>query len=133
MIIRTAQQAAFEPGLRQKYLLRICAHLRSRNLPAVDELAEPELQRRAEIGIARARTHGLDAEWSVAAFVALMFAISPAFDRQPEIAAVLRDDSIEPNSRVDALTSRVTRQGWQNASKLSGGQIWAALPPVKRS
>ena len=130
MIIRPEQQAAFGPGLRQEYLLRVCAHLRSRNLPAVDELAEPELQRRAEIGIARARTHGLDAEWSIAAFVALMFAINPAFDRQPEIAAVLADKSMEPNSRVDALTNKVTRQGWQDATKLSGGHIWGAAAPV---
>lgn len=130
MIIRAAQKAAFHPGLQQKYLLRICSHLRSRNLPAVDELAEPELQRRAEIGIARARTHGLDAEWSIAAFVALMFAIGPAFDQQPEIAAVLADTSLEPNSRVDALTNNVTRQSWPEATQIPGGEIWGSSPAV---
>ena len=50
--------------------------------------------------------------------------------RQPEIAAVLADKSMEPNSRVDALTNKVTRQGWQDATKLSGGHIWGAAAPV---
>ena len=131
MIIRPAQMAAFGPSLQEKYLLQVCAHLRTRNLPAVDELAEPELKRRAEIGIARARTHDLDAEWSIAAFVALMFAINPGFDQQPEIAAVLADKSMEPNSRVDALTSKVSRQGWQDATELSSGQIWRGAPQVQ--
>lgn len=131
MIIRPAQMAAFGPSLEEKYLLQVCAHLRTRNLPAVVELAEPELKRRAEIGIARARTHDLDAEWSIAAFVALMFAINPSFDQQPEIAAVLADKSMEPNSRVDALASKVSRQGWQDATELSSGQIWGGAPQVQ--
>ena len=131
MIIRPAQLAAFRPKFEETYLLKVCAHLRTRNLSTVDELAEPELRRRAEIGIARAMTHNLDAEWSVAAFVALMFAINPGFDEQPEIAAVLADQSMEPNSRVDALTSKVSRKGWQDATELSSSQVWGGSISVQ--
>lgn len=126
MIIRSEQMEVFRAKGVRDFQARLCEHLRQRDLPGVKEMPAAELHRRAGICIKRAQRHKLDAEWAVAAFAALMFRISARFDEQPAIAEVLRDERIEPNERMNAITTRVTAGQWQQAAEISGDSVWAA-------
>jgi hypothetical protein len=129
MLIRPEQREPFAANSWRDYTLRVCEHVRSRNLPACAGLTPAELHRRVRIGIARTRPYSLDLEWSIAAFVTLMFAISPAFDEHPAIAAILSDDTIEPNARVNELSNRVDDASWREAAEIPGESVW--LPAVE--
>lgn len=126
MRITESQREAFHPQLESGFLDRLTAHVASRDFPSAQRLDPVELRRRVRVGRDRARSHGISAEWAIATFVALMFAISPAFDQEPEIAVVLGDRSIEPDERMDLLASRVSAAGWDQASRISGTSIWEA-------
>ena len=124
MIIRSNQQSALQAQGWLAYQVRLCGYLRTRNLPTVAELAEPELLRRSGIAISRARRHNLDDECSVAAFAALMFSISPRFDEHSAAAAVLADRSLESNARMNAMTTRLSADDWRQAAEMPGDDIW---------
>ena len=77
-----------------------------------------------EIGIARAKSHGLTGAEDIAAFIAVMFEIAPRFDEQTEIRQVLTDDRFPPNVRLDQLFMLVPDEVWIEASKKYDDSFW---------
>jgi hypothetical protein len=75
-------------------------------------------------GIAKARSYGLQRAGNINAFVALMFEIAPEFDRQPDIQRVLKDPTIAPENKIQALMDRVPAQAWEDAGKHISSQTW---------
>src|SRR5436189_76282 len=67
----------------------------------VESLPREMLERLVAAGIRRARSHGLTWEYSITAFVALMFEVAPNFEEQPKIRGTLNNEAVAPDSRID--------------------------------
>lgn len=129
LIIREAQKEALARAEWLRYQQQLCAYLRQRDLPGVAGLEERALFQRAGVAIARARRYGINLDWAVAAFACWMFAISPRFDEQPAIAALLQDTSLDPNQRVHLLPRLVSEEDWEQAAAIAGDDVWTMEEP----
>ena len=49
----------------------------------------------------------------MASFVVLMFIAAPNFDEQPSISYVLKNERIEPESKIDELWEWTTESDWE--------------------
>jgi hypothetical protein len=85
---------------------------------AVAPIADEEIERRAGIAVARAKSHGFQTETSVIAFAALMFVAGPNFDQQPAIKAALADPAVSPDERMKRLMSHTKEEDWEATSSL---------------
>jgi hypothetical protein len=94
----------------------IAGHLGEEQPETLAGLSDAEIDRRVRLGLARARSHGFTDPGPATAFVALMFLVSPCFDRQPAIAAAIRAAAGTPVERLRALFSQTSEQDWDSAA-----------------
>jgi hypothetical protein len=80
----------------------------------------------ATLGIERAKAAGFKKAEDIAIFVALMFEISPTFDEQPMIAAVLADTNFPVSERLSQLPERVPDEAWLEAEARYDSNFWFA-------
>jgi hypothetical protein len=97
-------------------------HLCAEQPEAVAGLPDAEIERRAALAVARARSFGFSSPETVAAFAVLMFLVSPDFARQAAIAAVLADAAVPERQRLESLFSRTSEEDWEEAARL--GSVW---------
>ncbi|HYL97685.1 MAG TPA: hypothetical protein VEZ90_01935 [Blastocatellia bacterium] len=134
MKIRPEQLEAFQPLADAAFARRLVAHIRDRHsnavvkLPSgqqkVGQLSDDLMNIMAQAGIIRARTYGMTWESSISSFVVLMFLSAPNFDRHPLIERVLKDGQTDPNSRIENLWHRVSRQNWQAVESYYDANAW---------
>ena len=86
--------------------------------------SDEKLLKMSEIGIERARTRGLSRIEDVAAFVAIMFEISPRFDEHPAISQVLEDPRFNPAQRMELMFRLVPDQAWEEAEGTYDETVW---------
>lgn len=91
---------------------------------SVGEYSDETLDSMVRIGIERAGTHGFERAEDIAAFVAVMFEISPEFDTRDEVKAVFGDESIPDESKFEQLFGRVTEEEWVEAEKTYNVDTW---------
>lgn len=77
-----------------------------------------DLEAAALGALARARSHGLDRDHDLAAFVELALLISPRFDEHPAVVAVLCDARVAPDRRMATLLATLPDDAWDEASRL---------------
>ncbi|MBE7543326.1 MAG: hypothetical protein M9913_18430 [Bryobacteraceae bacterium] len=92
-------------------------HLCDEQPEAVAELRDPEILRRVHLGIDRARTHDLDSDGAITAFVTLMFLVAPNFDQHPRIRKALDNPSAEPDQRIQQIFERTAEADWDEAAE----------------
>ncbi|MCS7024963.1 MAG: hypothetical protein NZV14_09180 [Bryobacteraceae bacterium] len=102
----------------------ICEHLRQTQAGAVGALSADTLKARVEVGIVRARTHGLRSERAIREFVAYMFAVAPNFDEHATVRQTLADSSIEADRRLELLRERMSPEDWKAAQALADPSAW---------
>lgn len=134
--IQPKQMEAFGSLTDDLFLKRIVDHLQENysatlvQLPAgsltVKEIDEAELKAMVTKGIAQARAHGINHESALAAFVAIMFEAAPNFDAHPEIQEILKDASVEPNSRIEKLLEGFSEKVWEDVKANYDRQAWIA-------
>ncbi len=95
---------------------RTAAYLREYHLPQTYDLEDDELRFRARHGVEKARRYGLTWESSLTIFVSHMTTIHPAFDEQPAIQAVLVDEAIPGDEKMQALLGLVEDDEWEEAT-----------------
>jgi hypothetical protein len=117
--IRTAQLSAFQDEFERAFPARVVEHLRKHHAQAIAGLGGEPLRALVSERIRRARSYGLTWESTIAAFVAMTFAIAPEFDRHPSIRRILHDEKIPPNSRLEGLLEQLTESEWAEAARLS--------------
>lgn len=127
--IRPDHMRAFKAEGEQAFEFRLAEHLREYQGALVNVLSDDKLLLLLRNGIARARNYKLSSEADLAAFVAVMFAIAPNFDRHPYIQDVLTDSRIQPNEKMDALIKRVPNFVWEEAGRKNNPMAW--LEPGK--
>lgn len=103
-------------------LEHIFDHMCEEQPEAVADLNDREIRRRCLIGLERARGRGLAEPESITAYVSLMFLVSPRFDEQAAIAAVLDDASRPERERIASLFKKTRESDWDDAALL--GQSW---------
>ena len=86
--------------------------------------SDEKLLRMSAIGIERARARGLSRIEDVAAFVAIMFEISPRFDEHPTISQVLEDARFNPAQRMELMFRVVPDQAWEEAEGTYDETVW---------
>ena len=71
-----------------------------------------------EVAVARARKHGLTSDEDIIGFVSVMHEISPNFDEEPTLKAILADTSKKPHERWQALfaDTPALKAAWERAA-----------------
>ncbi len=126
LVIRDAQIQALIAGSDDDLARLIEDAVRKVNPSRVDGLAAERVTSMVRIGIERARKAGFQKAEDLAAFVSLMFEISPQFNEQPAIATVLNDATYSPQDRLELLFERVGDDAWAEAVDLYDENIWFA-------
>ena len=85
-------------------------------------------------GIKRAESHQITKVEDTQNFIAKMFEIAPNFDEQAEIKAVLDEQNISPDKRIEKLQSPVISDDvWEKAKSNYKENAWFAHLPRKQS
>ena len=124
LVIRDAQIQSFIAANDDELLRVVCDAVIRVNPGRVADVRAPRVESMARLGIARARSSGFNKAEDIAAFVALMFEISPTFDTQPAIAAVLADENYSPGERLTQLPERVSDEAWAEAVGSYDADFW---------
>jgi hypothetical protein len=132
--IRSEQLEVFNPTAERAFQRRVVEYLRENHagvavqfpdgVTTVVKIPEDKLSEIVRIGLERARNYGMTWESSLCAFVVLMFVAAPNFDEHPLIERVLKDESVEPDSRIDQLWERTSEQNWEAVKQKYDAKTW---------
>ena len=90
----------------------------------VEEYDDETIESMVKIGIKRAKSHGFERAEQIASFVAIMFEISPKFDREENIKAFLKDKDTPNDQKFEQLLGRTTEEMWAEAEKTYDAKAW---------
>jgi hypothetical protein len=107
-----AQVDVFEHQANAAFAEEVAVVLLREYPGAVRGLSGELLRRRIRYGIARARDRGLCAREIVAAYVTLMFVVTPGFDEVPLVAARLDEHQGAPDQAVARLLWLTSDDEW---------------------
>ncbi|HUF05715.1 MAG TPA: hypothetical protein VMM38_16255 [Aridibacter sp.] len=91
---------------------------------SVEEYSDEKLDGMVRNGIERAKSRGFERAGDIAAFVAIMFEISPNFDIQEHIDAFFKDDSAPKELRMEYLLGRIQNETWAEAENTYDAKAW---------
>lgn len=126
-VIKTAQLQQFIAADDTELANVVADAMVAANGTRIAEYDRDRLVKMAEIGIERARSRGLSRAEDIAAFVAVMVEVAPRFDEQPEINAVLSDETFAPEVRFVQLFDRVEPASWIDAQKKYDDSFWLGV------
>lgn len=125
MLIIREQQIQHFIAADEPALVRLIRQVvRETNPERVRDYSDQTLDSMANIGIQRAKSHGLELAEDITAFVALMFDLAPNFDKQKDIEKILNDKTYSPAENVRYLWERVPEKAWKEAEGLYDVKIW---------
>jgi hypothetical protein len=116
--LRLAHIEALVPQSEAAFAAELIEFLTHLSPASVASLPLEQVKQQVTSGISRARRYGFKRNSSIAAFVAIMFDVSPTFDEQRNIRAVLENQSLAPDLRIDELVGRTSAQDWREANSL---------------
>lgn len=90
----------------------------------VENYPDEKLDKMVRLGIEKAKSRGFERAEDIAAFVAIMFEISPNFDIQEHIDAFLKDESVPEGSRMEFLLGRIQNETWAEAENTYDAKAW---------
>jgi hypothetical protein len=125
--LRPEHVKAFEPMVEAEFATQLMQYIRERHGPTLDGVSDDVLLRRVTFGLSRARSFGLSIEADLAAFVGLMFAISPTFYLQSRMNRILTRNDLDADRRIPVLISETTDQDWDEAASLRRAESWNNL------
>jgi hypothetical protein len=108
LVIRQQQMRALGGWLREAFVRRCEAHLRS-NFATCAALPAEDLRAMVEEGIARAASYGIDAERDVCKFLNLVAVFGKDFDRNLDWAREMLASDAGPRLRLNRLYARAIR------------------------
>lgn len=124
LIIRTEQIQHFIAETDEELVKLIASIIRTGNAERVAEYTDETLETMVKTGIARARTHDFERAEDIAAFVAVMFEISPTFDENSEIKALLDDTNFTVEERFKQIWGRTTDDVWKEVESKYDARNW---------
>lgn len=134
MIIRSEQFDAFADVADEALCSDIAVYLCEKHFDArvclpsdefsVKELPNETLKLLVQTGLVRSRYYGLTSESAISSFIVLMFVIAPNFDQHGPINTGLKNNSIEPDLRIESLWETTSEQDWQTATESYDVEAW---------
>lgn len=124
LVIRDSQIQGFIAQSENDIVKLVCDSVIKADHERVENIRPLRLISMAKIGIERARSVGVTRPEDIAAFVALMFEISPKFYRHPAIAAVLTDGNFSIGDRIAQLPDRINDEVWEEACLAYDPKFW---------
>jgi hypothetical protein len=118
------QLESMAQGDNAVFISFIIEHLRSEHYDYVSDFPNWGLREMVEVGLKKARQHGFKSTEDLVAFVVLMFTMAPNFDEQSDLAAVLADETIPEDKRMDALTVDSLNTSWEEAENAYDESAW---------
>lgn len=128
LIIRKEQIQHFIAETDAELVELIAGIIRTSNQDRVADYGDETLAAMVRNGIERARTHDFERAEDIAAFVAVMFEISPAFDENREIKAILEDANFTVEERFKQLWGRTSDDVWNELESKYDARIWFPEP-----
>ena len=121
--IREEQMVSFQAVADKAFVKRVAKFLRAHHsntrvtlperITTIKRMEDETLTSLVHDGIARARTYGMTYESALVGFVLLMFEAAPNFDTHPAFQRFLKDEELQPNSRIDTLLEEATEEDWR--------------------
>lgn len=124
LIIRKEQIQHFIAEDESQLVKLIAGIIRTGNSERVADYSDEMLEAMTRIGIERAKSHNFELAQDIAAFVAIMFEISPNFDTQKEIKNMLADQNFSGDERFTQLWGRTTEEAWKEAENSYEARVW---------
>lgn len=124
LIIRKEQIQHFIAGTDEELVKLIAGITRTGNAERVADYSDETLEPMIKAGIERARTHDFERAEDIAAFVAVTFEISPTFDENSEIKAILDDANFTVEERFKQLWGRVSDDVWKEVENKYDARNW---------
>lgn len=113
-------------------LVRVLAEIvREAFHEGVSEYSESRLEGMVRIGIKKARSRGFERAEDIAAFVALMFEISPNFDLNDQVDLLLKDDALPASMKIEQILGRVQEETWAELESTYDSRVWFPDQPEK--
>lgn len=129
--IRQEQLDAFKTVAEDAFVAETVSYLKEQRPELIEGLSDDVLTRRVRNGFARARSYGLKLEWTLTAFIATMFSVSPNFDEQKSIHRVLTDNRYAPDDRMDLMLEVTSERDWDEAEEASNTKAWECAVPMQ--
>ena len=124
LIIRAEQIQHFIAKDDSELVKLIAQIIRTANDERVADYADETLESMVQVGIERARTHNFDRAEDIAAFVGVMFEISPTFDEKEEIKVILDDTNFPIQERFEQLWGRIPEETWKELEDKYDAKVW---------
>jgi len=86
--------------------------------------SDETLDKMVRIGIEQARSRDFERIEDIAAFVALMFEISPSFDMTEQIDLYFKDKTVPAEFKIEQLLGRMTEEQWHEAEGTYDARSW---------
>lgn len=125
MLVITKEQIEHFIAEDDTQLLRVISEIiREAFFEGVEEYDDDTIESMVKIGIKRAKSYGFERAEQIASFIAIMFEISPNFDREENIKAFLKDKDTPNDQKFEQLLGRTTDEMWAEAEKTYDVKTW---------
>jgi hypothetical protein len=124
LVIRDEQIQSFIAQDEVQLTKVLVETVRSVNPDRVEGYDDKTLEAMVKMSIERAKIHQFEKAEDIAAFVGIMFEISPAFDQIKDISAVLDDTTFSVEMRFQQLWGRVPETKWAEAEATYDAKAW---------
>lgn len=125
LVIRQEQIDKLIMGSDDEFVEFLVNHVKEEHPDLSENYNDDALREMVKHGINRAKSHQLSTAEDLTAFISIMFEIAPNFDEQPQIKAVLDDETFPPESRIERMwTDAVSEEAWQEAEDNFDEKAW---------
>jgi hypothetical protein len=124
LTIRTEQIQHFIVKDDSELVNLIAEIIRTTNPERVADYADETLHSMVQIGIERARTHDFNRAEDIAAFVGVMFEISPNFDENEEVKTILDNADSPVEERFEQLWEVTSDKTWKELEDKYDAKVW---------
>lgn len=124
MKIRNDQIEGMGNAADDELASKLLVGLREDHAPHVAGLSDEVVLKRIHYGLTRARRYNITRDSSLAAFVILMFVVTPHFDDYPRNKKILEDPTLRPDLRTKWLLRNTTNDEWDKAKQHCAKSPW---------
>ena len=124
LVIRDEQIQSFIAQDEVQLTKILMETVRTVNPNRVEGYDDKALEAMVKMSIERAKLHQLEKAEDIAAFVGIMFEISPNFDQIKDISACLDDTTYSVDLRFQQLWGRVPEAKWVEAEATYDAKVW---------
>lgn len=124
LIIREEQIQHFIARDEPEMVKLLAQVIKAGNPERVESHSDETLEAMIRIGIKRAKSYDFERAEDLAAFIAVMFEISPDFDKQEDIKNLLEDKNFAPAQRFEQIWGRISEDVWTQAQETYNAAIW---------